>query len=192
MDRLLVIVAREEPERYANLKRLFADETVEVIVDRRVGRRRQRHTSPVVDRRRGDRRARVRSEFRMPLGRGADVVSARQRGRELAAAVGLSSMDSTVVATAVSELAQNVVSHAVLGEVTLSVIENKHALGIEAVATDSGPGILDIARALSDADVMSGGVRAGLAGVRRVMDAFFITSTLGKGTAITIRKWRRG
>ena len=187
MDRLLVIVSRAEPQRYENFVRLFSGEPVDVILDRRVGERRVHHLSSLCERRRGDRRVQVHGEVRMRIDRDTDVISTRQKGRELTAAAGLSPTDSTVVATVVSELARNIVSNAQVGEIILRVIESKHVSGIEVVVVAGQPGIMDIARALRTGDPTPGG----LPGVRSLADAFFVTSEVGKGTAITIRRWRR-
>ena len=186
-----MIVSREEPDRYTNLARLFAGEPVDVVLDRRVGERRAHDLSALCERRRGDRRIRVRDEVRVPIGRDADVISVRQKGREFTAAAELSSTDSTVIATAVSELARNIVSYAKLGEIVLRVIENRHGPGVEVVAADGGPGIMNIVRALGAPESTRGEVGGGLAGVRGLVDIFFVTCEPFNGTAITIRRWRR-
>ena len=127
----------------------------------------------------------------MPVGADVDIVTARQKGRELAAQCGLSSTDLAVVATAISELARNIVRYAVRGEIILRAVENGTKRGIEVVATDDGPGISDVPLALQDGYSTSGGLGLGLPGVRRLMDEFDIVSRFGKGTTVTVRKWRR-
>ena len=127
----------------------------------------------------------------MPVGADVDIVTARQKGRELAAQCGLSSTDLAVVATAISELARNIVRYAVRGEIVLRRVENGTKRGIEVVATDDGPGISDVPLALQDGYSTSGGLGLGLPGVRRLMDEFDIVSRFGKGTTVTVKKWRR-
>jgi len=125
------------------------------------------------------------------VGSDVDIVTARQKGRELAAQCGLSSTDLAVVATAISELARNIVRYAVRGEVILRRVDNGTKRGIEVVATDDGPGISDVPLALQDGYSTSGGLGLGLPGVRRLMDEFDIVSRFGKGTTVTVKKWRR-
>lgn len=127
----------------------------------------------------------------MPVGADVDIVTARQKGRELAAQCGLSSTDLAVVATAISELARNIVRYAVRGEIVLRRVENGTKRGIEVVATDDGPGISDVPLAMQDGYSTSGGLGLGLPGVRRLMDEFDIVSRFGKGTTVTVKKWRR-
>jgi serine/threonine-protein kinase RsbT len=130
-------------------------------------------------------------ELRVPVGADVDIVTARQKGRELAAQCGLSSTDLAVVATAISELARNIVRYAVHGEIILRRVDNGTKRGIEVVATDDGPGISDVPLAMQDGYSTSGGLGLGLPGVRRLMDEFDIVSRFGKGTTVTVRKWRR-
>jgi len=120
-----------------------------------------------------------------------DVVSVRQKGRELAADAGFSSGDQTVIAAAISEIARNIITYAKRGEITLSVVTNGDRQGVVVVARDQGPGIRDVDRALQDGYSTSGGLGLGLPGARRLMDDFDVASALGKGTVVTMRKWRR-
>ena len=121
----------------------------------------------------------------------SDVVAARQKGRELASQCGFPSTDLAVVATAISELARNIVRYAVRGEVILRLIDDNGRRGVEVVATDDGPGIPDITLAMQDGYSTSGSLGLGLPGVRRLMDEFEIASDFGKGTTVTARKWKR-
>src|SRR2546422_357782 len=104
---------------------------------------------------------------------------------------GFPSTDLAVVATAISELARNIVRYAVRGEVILRLIDDNGRRGVEVVATDDGPGIPDITLAMQDGYSTSGSLGLGLPGVRRLMDEFEITSDFGKGTTVTARKWER-
>ena len=121
----------------------------------------------------------------------ADIVSARQKGRELASQCGFQTTDLAVIATAISELARNIVRYAVHGEVVLRVLEVNGRRGIEVMATDDGPGIPDVALAMQDGYSTSGGLGLGLPGTRRLMDEFELKSDFGKGTKVTVRRWKR-
>jgi serine/threonine-protein kinase RsbT len=121
----------------------------------------------------------------------ADVVTARQRARELAASLQLSSTDQTLLATAISEVARNITTYAVRGEVTVEMVENGGRQGIRVVARDEGPGIEDLERALQDGYTTGGGLGIGLPGARRLVDEFDIDSAPGRGTTVTLVKWAR-
>ncbi len=133
----------------------------------------------------------VADEVRVPIDKDADIVTARQKGRELAGQCGLPATDLAVVATAVSELARNIVRYAERGEVVLRLIEDHGKKGVELIAADDGPGILDVPLAMRDGYSTSGSLGLGLPGVRRLMDEFEITSEFGKGTTVTARRWKR-
>jgi serine/threonine-protein kinase RsbT len=121
----------------------------------------------------------------------ADIVTARQKGRELASKCGFPTTDLAVIATAISELARNIVRYALHGEVVLRLVEDHTKRGVEVVATDDGPGIPDVALAMQDGYSTSGGLGLGLPGTRRLMDEFEITTDFGKGTKVTVRRWKR-
>jgi serine/threonine-protein kinase RsbT len=123
--------------------------------------------------------------------REGDVVTARQKGRELAATLGFSSTDQTIIALAISEIARNIVSYAQRGRVTLGRLDEAGRRGIEVVAEDEGPGIPDIGLAMRDGYSTAKSLGVGLPGAKRVMDDFELTSEVGKGTTITMRKWLR-
>jgi len=127
----------------------------------------------------------------VPIDCDADIVAARQKGRELATQCGFSTTDLAVVATAISELARNIVRYALHGEIILRVVEDRSRRGVEVVAQDDGPGIPDVGRAMDDGFSTSGGLGMGLPGTRRLMDDFEIASDFGKGTQVIVRKWKR-
>lgn len=129
-------------------------------------------------------------EIRVLINSDQDIVGARQKGRTLASELGFSPADATLIATAISELARNIVSYARRGEIQLRRIDNTTRHGIMVVASDEGPGIRDIAQALRDGFSTSGSLGLGLPGVRRLMDEFEIASKPGRGTTVTVRKWR--
>lgn len=131
-------------------------------------------------------------ETRVPIACDADVVIARQRGRELAREVGFSAQELTLIATAISEVARNVVSYAKSGEIILRAESRGEANhGIVVIARDDGPGIPNVERAMQDGYSTSRGLGLGLPGARRLMDEFHITSELGKGTTVIMKKWVR-
>jgi serine/threonine-protein kinase RsbT len=127
----------------------------------------------------------------VPIERETDIVTARQKGRELANAIGFSTTDQTIIALAISEIARNIVSYAQRGDVTLSRVETAERRGIMIVARDEGPGIADIALAMRDGYSSARSLGVGLPGAKRVMDEFDLTSTLGQGTTVTMKKWVR-
>jgi serine/threonine-protein kinase RsbT len=130
-------------------------------------------------------------EIRVAINSDQDIVAARQKGRVMASELGFSSGDATLIATAISELARNIVSYARKGEIKLKGIHGSSQIGILVVASDEGPGIVDIRQALRDGFSTSGSLGLGLPGVRRLMDDFEISSQPGKGTIVTVKKWRQ-
>jgi RNA polymerase sigma factor (sigma-70 family) len=126
---------------------------------------------------------------RVAIGRDADVVEARQKGREVAGPVGFSATDCTIIATAISEVARNIVKFASRGEVVIEVVQADDRDGLRVVARDAGPGIPDVASALEDGYSTYQGLGLGLPGCRRLMDDFEIDSKLGEGTTVTMTKW---
>jgi serine/threonine-protein kinase RsbT len=131
-----------------------------------------------------------RVEIRVTISSDQDIVLARQKGRSLALELGFSSGDATLIATAISELARNIVSYARKGEIVLKDIQGSNRVGIEVTALDSGPGIADVRQALRDGFSTSGSLGLGLPGVRRLMDEFEIASKPGQGTKVGVKKWR--
>lgn len=130
-------------------------------------------------------------ELQISVASDKDVVSARQEGRNAALKAGFSVSEATLIATAISELARNIVSYARHGTVTLRPVHGHNgAAGLTIIAADSGPGIIDVAQALRDGYSSSGGLGLGLPGVRRLMDEFDIASRAGGGTTVTVTKWR--
>lgn len=119
----------------------------------------------------------------------ADIVAARQQGRSLASELGFSSGDLTVVATAISEVARNILEYAGRGEIRLSLCQQGGRRGICVVACDKGPGIPDVERALRPGYSTQKGLGLGLPGAQRLMDEFEIVSAAGSGTTVTMRKW---
>jgi serine/threonine-protein kinase RsbT len=127
---------------------------------------------------------------RIAVATDADVVLARQTGRDLAADLGFGATDGTVIATAISEVTRNIVKFAGTGEVLVGRVDEPSRCGLRVVARDAGPGIPDVGQALVDGHSTYGGLGLGLPGCRRLMDDFEITSGAGRGTTVTMHKWR--
>lgn len=127
--------------------------------------------------------------LRVSIAADVDIVTARREGRDLAERMGCSPTDSTLIATAISEIARNIMNHAGRGEIAISAksIDGRHA--IEVVATDEGPGIPDIERAMQDGFSTGPGLGLGLPGAGRLMDHFEVRSEVGVGTTVVMRKW---
>lgn len=120
-----------------------------------------------------------------------DIVMVRQQARELAKELGFTGSDLTLIATALSELARNIVEYAQQGEIILSQIKQGEQRGLAIIARDSGPGIADIERAMLDGYSSGKGLGLGLPGTKRLMDEFEITSCVGQGTTVKATKWVR-
>jgi len=131
----------------------------------------------------------MESPARVPIRSDADVVLARAQGRLLAAELGFSSTDATVIATAVSEVARNIVQHAGRGELQFDTVRDRDRVGIRITARDNGPGISDIDEALRPGYSTASSLGLGLPGAKRLMDEFEIHSELGQGTQVTMTKW---
>lgn len=120
-----------------------------------------------------------------------DVLRARTEGRTMASSLSFSSSEKTLIATAISEVARNIVNYAKSGEIVLRVVRRGDRRGILVIASDKGPGIPDIARAMEDGYSTGGSLGLGLPGSKRLMDEFEVVSEVGKGTAVTMTKWER-
>lgn len=119
----------------------------------------------------------------------ADIVIARQRGRTLATELGFEASDLTLIATAISEVARNIVTHAERGEIILAPVSQGSRRGLQVVARDQGPGIKDVTKALQYGYSTRNGLGVGLPGAKWLMDEFNVETKVGRGTIITMRKW---
>jgi serine/threonine-protein kinase RsbT len=126
---------------------------------------------------------------RVELGCDHEVVLARKAGRTIAQQLGFSSTDQVLIATAISELARNIVLHAGSGFIEVSAVEAPR--GIVVVAADGGPGIADVDLAMRDGYSTGGGLGLGLPGARRISDEFLVETRVGHGTSIVFRKYVR-
>jgi serine/threonine-protein kinase RsbT len=133
------------------------------------------------------------AETLLPIRGEDDIVASRQRAREIARQLGFGAVDQSRIATAVSELTRNVVRYATdgRGAVAIREADGNGRTGIEIVVSDDGPGIPDVDQALRDGFTSGNGMGMGLPGTRRLMDEMTVESAVGRGTTVTIRKWRR-
>jgi anti-sigma regulatory factor (Ser/Thr protein kinase) len=120
----------------------------------------------------------------------ADLVTARAEARELASRLGFSRTDVTLIATAISEIARNIVVHVGRGRITMRHVREERRYGLIAVAEDEGPGIRDPEAALAEGNASRGGRGLGLPGARRLMDEFEVACGPVRGTTVTMKKWR--
>lgn len=128
-------------------------------------------------------------EVRVIIKSDDDVLSARQESRELGVRLGFRAPALAAIATAISELARNLLLYARNGSIVCWAIDRENQKGIVIQATDEGPGIPDIEAAMKDGYSTSGGLGLGLPGVRRMMDEFSVVSRVGHGTIVTAIKW---
>jgi serine/threonine-protein kinase RsbT len=127
----------------------------------------------------------------IPIGSETDVATARRDGHALALRLGFSSAEATLVATAICELARNIVLYARCGTITLQPVEEGARAGVLIAAADEGPGIPELSRVMAGGYSTSGGLGVGLRGVRSLVDEFEISSHAGRGTTVIVRHWRR-
>jgi serine/threonine-protein kinase RsbT len=131
----------------------------------------------------------VPNDARVAIEYEGDIITARQKGRELAQEVGFTGSELTVIATVISEIARNIILYAQRGEMKLSTARKGAKRGIIVVARDDGPGIPSIEDAMRDGYSTGKGLGLGLPGAKRLMDEFEIASEVGSGTLVTMRKW---
>ena len=132
----------------------------------------------------------MEGEVRVSIETDADLVTARAEARAMAQRLGFPRPDPTLIATAISEIGRNIVSHAGRGEIVLRPFEDVRRYGLIVIATDHGPGIRDLEAALRDDYSGYRGLGLGLPGARRLMDQFEIESDADRGTTVTMMKWR--
>jgi serine/threonine-protein kinase RsbT len=126
----------------------------------------------------------------LPIRSETDVVQVRQAVRKWAAEQGFSLVDQTKAVTAASELARNTLIHGGGGTVRLEVLAEGVRKGLRLTFEDQGPGIPDVELALRDGYTTGGGLGLGLSGSKRLMNEFALVSQVGKGTRVTVVKWK--
>ncbi|MGK5094785.1 anti-sigma regulatory factor [Deltaproteobacteria bacterium TL4] len=120
-----------------------------------------------------------------------DVAQARQKAIQLSEQIGMKKPETYYIATSVSELANNLFFHTIRGgTLYLNVLKTPGKIGVEVIAEDTGPGIPNLEKAMTDGFSTNGGMGSGLPGVSRLMDEFQIFSEVGKGTKVVARKWQ--
>lgn len=138
----------------------------------------------------------VDEDSRIRIASDEDILAARQMGRSVAIRLGFSAVDATLIASAISELARNILAYARAGEIRVQAVSAASwdgvppRRGIQVLAHDEGPGIRDVKQALRDGFSTSGSLGLGLPGVRRLADEFNIVSAENRGTTVTVRKWQ--
>jgi serine/threonine-protein kinase RsbT len=130
-----------------------------------------------------------KNPIRIPVRDETGIAWSVMEARKAAMAIGFDDIVSQMIATAVSELANNIIKYAGRGEIILERIIVQNRAGMEVIARDSGPGIEDIQKAMADHYSTGDTLGLGLPGVKRMMDEFELTSKPGKRTTVTIRKW---
>lgn len=126
----------------------------------------------------------------VPIANSSDVVLARQKVRQWATEMKFTLVDQTKLVTAASELARNALDHGKGGHMVIEKVENSSKSGLKLVFEDRGPGIADINVALRDGFTTGGGMGLGLGGSRRLVNDFHIDSEPGKGTRVTVVRWK--
>ena len=120
----------------------------------------------------------------------SDLILARQSCRELAGDLGFSRPDQALIATATSELTRNILRYAIRGVIHARCLMHHGRLGIEIIAKDDGPGIVDVEAAMEDGFSTGKSLGLGLPGTKRIMDEFAINTAPGKGVEVRATKWR--
>jgi serine/threonine-protein kinase RsbT len=126
----------------------------------------------------------------LPLQTSSDVVVARQKVRQWAIELRFSLVDQTKLVTAASELARNALDHGRGGQMAIEIVNGAARTGLKLVFEDNGPGIPDIETALKDGYTTGAGMGLGLGGSKRLVNDFSIESEVGKGTKITVVRWK--
>jgi len=120
----------------------------------------------------------------------SDIVKVRQLVRDWAISMGFSLVEQTKIVTAASELGRNALDYGGGGEVRLEMIQNELRRGLKVTFIDQGPGIPDLEQALKDGFSTGTGMGLGLSGAKRLVSEFEIDSAAGRGTKVSITRWR--
>jgi len=128
----------------------------------------------------------------MTIIREIDVIPFRNRLKEYAVKIGMSLLNQTKIITAASELARNMLKYANGGKVIIEVVNKGRENGIRLIFSDQGPGIADIGQAMKDGFSTGKSLGLGLPGTKRLVSEFNIESEVGKGTTVTVTKWKNG
>jgi len=132
----------------------------------------------------------VEKDETMPIRSPDDVVRVRREVRERAVAIGFGLVDQTKIVTAASEIARNTVDYGGGGVLKLELVRQGKHRGLRLTFTDEGPGIPNVDQAMTDGFTTGGGLGLGLSGARRLSNEFSIQSAPGKGTVVTLARWK--
>jgi len=132
----------------------------------------------------------ILKKVELPVRAQEDIVIVRQTTRTLAIEIGLSIIDQTKIVTAASELARNTLIHGGGGDAMLEIVKEPAKQGVRLTFEDKGPGIPDLERAMLDGYTSGSGLGLGLGGSKRLCSEFSIESQVGRGTRVTITRWR--
>lgn len=128
----------------------------------------------------------------MNIVREIDVIPFRNRLKEYAIKIGMGLVNQTKIITAASELARNMLKYANGGKVTIEAVNQGRENGIRLTFVDKGPGIANIELAMKDGYSTAKSLGLGLPGTKRLVSEFKIESEMGKGTTVTVIKWKNG
>ena len=128
----------------------------------------------------------------MQIVKDQDVVLFRNRVKEFAIKIGMSILNQTKLITAASELARNMLKYASGGMVILEIVSKEKTTGVKLTFSDKGPGIADIKLAMQDGFSTGKSLGLGLPGAKRLVNEFEIQSHVGKGTTVTVIRWKNG
>jgi len=120
----------------------------------------------------------------------ADIVLARQQVRRLTQTLKFSLVDQTKMITAASELSRNTLIYGGGGEMVWQLVQQGIRQGLRLSFVDRGPGIPDIDLAMKDGWTSGGGLGMGLSGSKRLVNDFELDTAPGKGTRVTITRWK--
>lgn len=134
----------------------------------------------------------VLSSDNMRIMKELDMVVFRNRLKEFAVKIGMGLVNQTKLITAASELSRNMLRYAGGGVVLIEIINSQRQNGLRVTFSDTGPGIPDVKEAMRDGFSTGKSLGLGLPGAKRLVSDFDIKSTVGKGTTITITKWKNG
>jgi serine/threonine-protein kinase RsbT len=132
----------------------------------------------------------IETDETMPLRSSDDVVRVRQAVRARAVAAGFSLVDQTKIVTAASEIGRNTVDYGGGGTLRIEVLRDRQRRGVRLTFTDQGPGIADLARAMTDGYSTGHGLGLGMSGAKRLSNEFEVKSTPGQGTTVILARWK--
>ena len=125
----------------------------------------------------------------IPVRKDSDILLVRQLVRERAVEAGFGILNQTKILTAASELGRNTVLHGEGGKVLIEGVERNGRRGLRLTFEDEGPGIADLALAMTDGFTTKRGMGLGLGGAKRLVNEFEVVSRVGEGTRVTVTQW---